>query len=242
MPHTFPELIQETTETSRVYITPQGNKYASVTTVLSDYNKSSIDNWKQRVGEEVATAVSNKAKTRGTAVHSAIEYYLKNESVPSDILLPDVKSLYVRMKPELNKINNIHCLETRMYSDRLRLAGTVDCIGEYDGVLSVIDFKTAKKEKKFDQILNYFMQGSAYAEMFREHTGIKIDQIVILIGVDTSNQAQVFTVKADDYVDDLMVYIKKYYGDWVMEEIVFFLIIRRTGTNDVKDPAETELW
>jgi genome maintenance exonuclease 1 len=212
-PYTFPELVQETTEESRVYVTPQGNRYASVTTVLSDYSKASIDQWKMRVGEETATAVSNKAKARGTAVHSAIEYYLNNQSVPSEILLPDVKSLYVRMKPELNRINNIRCLETRMYSDQLRLAGTVDCIGEYDGVLSVIDFKTSKKEKKFDQILNYFMQGSAYAEMFREHTGIKIDQIVILIGVDTTNQAQVFTVKADHYIDDLKLYIKKYYGD-----------------------------
>lgn len=212
-PCTFPELVQETTEESRVYVTPQGNRYASVTTVLSDYSKASIDQWKMRVGEETATAVSNKAKTRGTAVHSAIEYYLNNQPVPSEILLPDVKSLYVRMKPELNRINNIRCLETRMYSDQLRLAGTVDCIGEYDGVLSVIDFKTSKKEKKFDQILNYFMQGSAYAEMFREHTGIKIDQIVILIGVDTTNQAQVFTVKADHYIDDLKLYIKKYYGD-----------------------------
>ena len=213
IPHSFPELIQETTETSRVYVTPSGNKYASVTTVLSDYNKGVIDSWRNRVGEEEANAVSLKARTRGTAVHSAIEYYLNNQKVPSDILLPNVKSLYVRLKPELDKINNIHCLETRMFSDELRLAGTVDCIGQYDGVLSVIDFKTAKKPKKFDNIANYFMQGSAYAEMFREHTNIKIEQIVILIGVDSSNHAQVFVANPDDYLNELKLYIKKYYGD-----------------------------
>lgn len=210
--HEFPKLLQENLDGSRVYVTPTGDKYPSVTTVLSDYGKKELMEWRARVGEEHANKVSRQATTRGTSVHKVIETYLNNDLISQNDLMPNVKSLYVRMKPELDKLNNIHCLEDRLFSHQLKLAGTVDCIAEYNGVLSVIDFKTSVRLKKKEKIGSYFMQGTAYATMFEEMTGLKIEQIVIMIGVDSANFCQVLKVKPDDYRDELQFYIDKYYG------------------------------
>lgn len=212
--HTFPELVQETTDKYRVYVTPDGMKYPSVTTVLSDYSKEGIDAWKKRVGEEEAERVSKTATKRGTEVHRAIEAYLSNIPIyDTDInTMPQVKSLFVKMRKELNKLDNIHCLETRMFSHKLRIAGTVDCIAEYDGVLSVVDFKTSSRMKKKEHIKNYFMQGTAYAIMFEELTGIQAEQVVIIIGVDNSHCCQIMKVHPFDFRDDLLAYINNYYS------------------------------
>lgn len=210
--HELPNLMQENTEGSRLYVTPNGDKYPSVTTVLSEYGKKQLFEWKARVGEEHANKVSRIATTRGTSVHKVIETYLNNDLISQDDLFPNVKSLYVRMKPELDKLDNIHCLETRMFSNELKLAGTVDCIAEYNGVLSVIDFKTSVRLKKKENVANYFMQGTAYSVMFEEMTGLKPEQIVIMIGVDSANFCQVLKVKPTDYRDELQKYIDKYYG------------------------------
>lgn len=212
VPHEFPKLLQENVDGSRLYVTPSGAKYPSVTTVLSDYGKKELMEWRARVGDEHANKVSRQATTRGTSVHKVIETYLNNDLISQDDLMPNVKSLYVRMKPELDKLNNIHCLEDRLFSHQLKLAGTVDCIAEYNGVLSVIDFKTSVRLKKKDKIGSYFMQGTAYATMFEEMTGLKIEQIVIMIGVDSANFCQVLKVKPEDYRDELQFYIDKYYG------------------------------
>ena len=212
--HSFPQLLQENADGVRRYVTPTGEKYASVTTVLGGYNKDGIAAWRKRVGEEKANAVSRNATTRGSAVHAVIEKYLNNEDISQLEMLPNVKSLFVRMKAELQKLDNIHCLETRMFSHTLRLAGTVDCIAEHNGVLSVIDFKTANRLKKKEEIGSYFMQGAAYSTMFTEMTGIEIDQVVILIGVDSANFCQTLKVKGDDleyYKSELNRYIEEYY-------------------------------
>jgi hypothetical protein len=213
--HEFPQLLQENTEGRRLYVAPNGEKYASVTTVLSDYGKEGIMQWRKKVGEEKANEISRKATTRGTSVHKVIETFLNNEDISQHDMMPNVKSLFYRMKPELEKMNNIHCLETRLFSHKLRLAGTVDCIAEHNGVLSVVDFKTSIRLKKKEQIQNYFMQGVAYADMFNEMTGLEVDQIVILIGVDTANFAQTLTVKKnemDGHRQELHKYIEAYYN------------------------------
>lgn len=213
--HEFPQLLQENTEGRRLYVAPNGEKYASVTTVLSDYGKEGIMEWRKKVGEEKANEISRKATTRGTSVHKVIETFLNNEDISQHDMMPNVKSLFYRMKPELEKMNNIHCLETRLFSHKLRLAGTVDCIAEHNGVLSVVDFKTSIRLKKKEQIQNYFMQGVAYADMFNEMTGLEVDQIVILIGVDTANFAQTLTVKKhemDGHRQELYKYIEAYYN------------------------------
>lgn len=213
--HSFPQLIQENVDGVRRYVTPTGEKYASVTTVLADYGKEGIMEWRKRVGEEKANKISRAATTRGTSVHSVIEKYLKNEDVSGVEMMPNVKSLFVRMKEELKKIDNIHCLEDRLYSHKLKLAGTVDCIAEHNGVLSVIDFKTSVRLKKKENIGNYFMQGAAYAQMFTEMTSLPITQVIILIGVDTANFCQTLKISGEElnnYKNMLQTYIDAYYA------------------------------
>lgn len=212
--HEFPQLLQENVDGRRLYATATGERYPSVTTVLADYGKEGIMEWRKRVGEEKANQISRTATTRGTGVHAAIEKYLNNEDMVEVEMMPNVKSLFVQMKSELNKLNNIHCLETRLFSHELKLAGTVDCIAEYDGTLSVIDFKTSKRLKKKDQIGNYFMQGAAYATMFTELTNIPIHTVTILIGVDSANFCQKLTVQGlelEIYKNELLSYRDAYF-------------------------------
>jgi genome maintenance exonuclease 1 len=210
-PHNFPKLIQENIDGTRYYVTPNGEKYPSVTTVLSEYGKEGIMEWRKKVGEEKANQISRTATTRGTAVHAAIEKYLNNEDMTGYEMMPNAKGLYVKLKPELQKLNNIHCLEERLYSHELQLAGTVDCIAEHKGILSVIDFKTSIRLKKKEHIKSYFMQGAAYSKMFFDMTGIKIDRIVILIGVDTANFCQTMIENPWDHIDDLKRCIDNYH-------------------------------
>lgn len=210
--HDFPKLITENIDGSRIYKTPSGEAYPSVTTVLSDYNKKEIMEWRAKVGEAEANKVSRQATTRGTSVHSVIEKYLNNEDISGIEMMPNVKSIFHKMKVELDKIQNIHCLETRLFSHELKLAGQVDCVAEYKGELAVIDFKTANRLKSKDKIGNYFMQGAAYATMFTEMTSIPINQVTILIGVDSASFTQVLNVRPQDHLEELKTYISKYRG------------------------------
>lgn len=197
------ELKQVNENGTRYYVTPKGNRYPSVTTVLSEYNRKFIYEWRQRVGEEAANRISSKASGRGTRFHKLCEDYLKNKPVEYKTPL-DVES-FSKFKPLLHRINNIHLQETKMFSDHLRMAGTVDCIAEFDGKLSVIDFKTASKSKQEDSIENYFMQCAAYAIMFEERFNIPINRSVVMISVDDS-EPQIFVKKRDDYVTRLLHY------------------------------------
>lgn len=209
--HSFPSLLQENNgDGTRCYVTPNGLKYPSVTTVLAEYSKKGIDAWKKKVGEVEAEKVSRTAAQRGTGVHKLAEDYLNNLGVPQHGIMPNQKSVFVNLRKELDKLNKIHCLEQRLFSHELQLAGTVDCIAEYNGVLSVIDFKTSRRLKKKDQIANYFMQGSAYAKMFSEMTGIKVEQTVIMIGVDGVDFCQVMKEDPDNHMEDLIKYINNH--------------------------------
>lgn len=156
--------------------------------------------WRKRVGEEEANRISGRAKSRGTAVHSLCESYLRNEKVePGPFDLDTFRSL----QPLLDRIDNIHCLETQLYSNYLQVAGTVDCIAEFDGKTSVIDFKTSTRVKSRDDIHGYFMQTSAYAVMFEELTKIPVGRLVILMSVDNEDPL-VFVEKRDDWIDQFI--------------------------------------
>jgi ATP-dependent exoDNAse (exonuclease V) beta subunit len=208
------ELESETTEKGRVYKTPGGNLYPSITTVLSAYNKKAIYEWRQRVGEEEANRISRTASGRGTRLHNAVEKYLLNEM--SDMkrrsIMPDALPLYIQLEEILKeKIGDIYGIETPLYSDRLKLAGRCDCIAEWDGTLSIVDWKTAKDFKKRDYIQNYFMQGAAYAEMFEERTNRQIEQIVIVIANDHL-QPQIFIENKQDHLANLQNYIDKFHN------------------------------
>lgn len=180
----------------RVYVTPDGKKYPSVTSVTGVNSTFNRNAWIQRVGVEEAERVTNRALSRGTRVHSLCENFLLGNELEIDIFDQDMWST---MRPLLDKIDNIHCLETPLYSDFLQTAGTVDCIAEYDGKLSVIDFKTSSKVKDRDDIHNYFEQTAAYSVMFEERTGIPINRLIILMVID-DEAPRVFIEKRDNWI------------------------------------------
>jgi len=169
----------------RYYTLEDGTKLPSVTTVLGAQKKDAIMAWRKRVGEVEANRISKAATGRGTNVHTLCERYLNNESLGD--IMPDAKEMFKSIKPLLNRINNIHYQEQALWSKQLGMAGRVDCIGEFDGVLSVIDFKTSKKIKSKVEIEDYFWQTSAYALMYEELIGASINNLVIIMAVEMNN-------------------------------------------------------
>jgi genome maintenance exonuclease 1 len=191
----------------RFYPTPSGNEYPSITTVTSFKKAAFFKEWRRKVGEEVADRKTARATGRGTAFHSIVESYLKNESLEEHKNKPLPFTLFQLAKPILNRINNIHVLEGALYSDYLRVAGRVDCIAEFDGELAVIDFKTSDKEKKEEWIENYFVQATAYAVMFYELTGIQPTKIVIIIATEEGECQVIEKTNLDYYFTLLKEYI-----------------------------------
>jgi len=199
----LPPITATTTDGVRLYETPEGNKYPSITTILSVRNKSGLMEWRKRVGEKTANYIAGKAAARGTKVHHMCEDYLNNENIDhhQKDFLP--WCLFTQLQKSLTKIDNIHAQEAGLYSDKYKVAGRVDCIAEYNGVLSIIDFKTSTKERNDDWNENYYIQCSAYAEMYEEQTGKEIKQIVILC-VTEDGQVQEFVKEKFDYLDLLV--------------------------------------
>jgi len=207
-PKVLPDIEAKTFEDGkRYYITPTGEKLPSVTTVIGAQKKKSIMEWRQRVGEEVANKISAKASRRGTNLHTLCENYLNNQSLGTP--MPDALEMFQSIKPHLNRINNIHYQECALWSLKLMMAGRVDCIGEFDGTLSVIDFKTSKRLKSKEDIPDYFAQCTAYALMYEEMIGIPIDQIVIIMAVE-DEQPLIYVEKTTDHIYKLGEYIKYY--------------------------------
>ena len=185
-------------------------KYPSISTICSFRNRKSIAEWRARVGAEEANKISKRATTAGTTVHSMIEDYLNNEldiGKYADKHL--AKILFTQAKQMLARINNIHFQEAPLYSHEFAIAGRVDCIAEFDGKLSIIDFKTSSKEKKEEWVEGYFVQETGYAKMYEERSGIKVEQIVTLITCQTGD-TQVFVKNPADYVPLLKDYIREY--------------------------------
>lgn len=182
----------------RLYVTPEGLKYPSVTTVLGWKSKAGILEWRKRVGEEAANKISRQASTRGTKFHYQVEDHINNKEVK--FANPSEKDMFTSIEHFLSRINNVHVQEASLYSDFLKTAGRVDCIAEFDGRLSIIDFKTSSKPKKAEYITNYFQQGSAYAVMYEERTGIPIDTVVIIMAVE-GNEPQLFIEKRDNFIE-----------------------------------------
>jgi len=210
-PKEIPKIESQTfPDGKRYYMTPDGKKLPSVTTVVGAQKKQAIMEWRKRVGEEVANKISKQATSRGTNVHTLCEHYLNNEPKPPGVVMPDAKEMFISLKPLLDKINNIHYQEVGLWSTQLGLAGRVDCIGEYEGVLSVIDFKTSKKLKDIKDIQDYFWQTTAYALMYEELIGQPIDDIVIIMAVQDSGPV-VFKQKTQDHIEGLVRAIDYYH-------------------------------
>ena len=194
----------------RYYVSPSGKRLPSVTTFLSTFKKDSIIKWRKRVGEEEANKISGRATRRGTKFHSLMEAYLGNEAgFLDENVMPDMRQAFWDMVPILDRVDNIHYIEAMLHSELLGLAGQVDLIAEFDGVPSVIDFKTSSKLKKEEWIEDYFLQTTAYSLMYEDMTGIKAKQIVILISVD-HEQPQVFVKDRRDYVPLLAERLKEF--------------------------------
>lgn len=186
----------------RFYNTPTGEKYPSITTMLGWHGKDKIQEWRNRVGHEQATTIARVAASRGTGLHLATEQYLNNQT--PQFKSPLVQEMFGKFRPYLDRIDNIHIQETALFSNHLRLAGTVDCIGEWDGKLAIIDFKTSTREKKKEWIDNYFMQCAAYAIMYEELAFIPVTRLVVLIAVEEDNTVQVFEERRDNWTKPLI--------------------------------------
>jgi ATP-dependent exoDNAse (exonuclease V) beta subunit len=197
------ELISEESEGSRFYKTPSGN-YPSVTTVTGWEKRKFFAEWRKNNPEEAKRTVN-----RGNRIHKLIEKYLKNEILDKKEIDPFTLDLFLQIQPQINKIDNINAMETSLYSDKLKLAGRVDCIAKYQDKLSIIDFKGSTKPKRKEDIDNYFMQATAYSIMWKELTGISIKNIVILITCD-DGAVQVFEQNPVNYVKKLVNAIKLY--------------------------------
>tara|TARA_B110000503_G_scaffold22114_1_gene33924 strand:+ start:420 stop:1088 length:669 start_codon:yes stop_codon:yes gene_type:complete len=206
----LPSLTRKTTESGRKYFTPEGNAYPSITTVLSLLSKQGILEWREKVGAEEANKISRQASVRGTAVHKLAEDYLNNEPNWAKGAMPSNLNSFSDIRKIMDeRLNNIWMQEVFLYSDRLKTAGQVDCIAEFDGQLSIVDFKTSRKPKKEEWITSYFIQASFYAAAFYERTGIPIKQGVILITVDGS-EPQVFKINTYDYLPHFLSVRKRY--------------------------------
>ena len=191
-----------------------GTNYPSVTSILGVRKKVELQQWRDKIGENVANWEMGRAARRGTATHNLIENYIKGEPLEEKSVLP--LGLFKLMKPYIDQINNIHCLETVLYTSKYRLAGQVDCIAEYNGKLSVIDFKTANKERKEEWIDNYFLQCTAYALMYEELYKTPIENIVVIIGGEDGSIATYIKEKKD-YIKKLETVIEDFYKMFELE-------------------------
>ena len=212
----LPKLNRETIDGVRYYSVPgeeEGElmKLVSITSVTSHFNKEIFVKWRKRVGNEEADRVTKLATGRGTDMHTLTEYYLKNENLPE--VRPISDFLFKISKGHLNKINNIYALEGPLYSKELGIAGTVDCIAEYDGELAIIDFKTSKKPKPRDWIEHYFVQCMAYGCMLYEMKGISIKKLVIIMACENGECVIYEERDKAKYIKLLGEYINKFVKD-----------------------------
>ena len=195
----------QTTEVDgkRHYLTPEG-VFPSVTTVLSrKTSKQSLDEWRARVGEEEANRVMKLATDRGTAVHNICENYILNKEYRRGVMPTDMHT-FLQIKPYLDlNVGSVYAVEAPLWSSRLKTAGRTDLLAGWQGVNSIIDFKTSKRPKKEEYIENYFIQATCYSLMAEERTALKFPQIVIVIAVDHEDP-QIFVRDRDQYVDRVL--------------------------------------
>jgi genome maintenance exonuclease 1 len=210
----LPHLDRETIDGVRYYKIPENEtllKFVSITSVTSHINREIFVKWRKKVGEEEAQKITKAATTRGTDMHTVVENYLYNKDLPP---VPPISDFLFKIsKTKLNNINNIYALEGSLYSKVLGIAGTVDCIAEYNGELAVIDFKTSKKPKPREWIEHYFVQAAAYACMFYELTGISVKKLVIIMACENGECVVYEEYDKKKYIKLLTEYIRTFVGD-----------------------------
>ena len=210
----LPQLERETIDGVRYYKVPDAEellRLVSITSVTSHKNRNFFAKWRKKVGEEEANKITKQATSRGTDMHTLVEYHLKNENLPE--VQPLSEFLFKIAKPDLNRINNVYTLEGSLYSKVLGVAGTVDCIAEFDGELAIIDFKTSKKPKPREWIEHYFVQCVAYACMFYELTEIPVKKLVIIMACENGECVVYEERDKSKYIKLLTEYIREFVRD-----------------------------
>lgn len=204
------KLKRKNVDGARLYLTESGQAYPSVTTITGLAKAEAIKAWRNRVGAEQANKISTQASRMGTKVHKLFEDYVGNVEIDFKKIDPIQLFMFKQLKPILDEyLNEVYAIEAPLYSDFLQSAGTVDLIGVFAGKPSIIDFKTSAKKKKRSYIDNYFMQEAAYATMFRERTGIQVDQLITLICTKDS-EYQIFVEQRKDHIDAFLMYRQDY--------------------------------
>ena len=210
----LPKLSRETIDGVRYYSVPDEEellKLVSITSVTSHFNKDIFVKWRKRVGDEEADRITKRATKRGTDMHTLVEHYMKNEELPE---VPPISDFLFKIsKANLKRINNIYALEGSLYSKQLGIAGTVDCIAEYDGELAIIDFKTSAKPKPRGWIEHYFVQCMAYGCMLYELTGISVKKLVIIMACENGECVVYEERDKSKYIKLLTEYIGKFVRD-----------------------------
>ena len=204
----YPSLTREMIDGVRYYDTPDGKKLVSITSVISHYNREVFREWRARVGNDEANRVTKQATSRGTDMHTLAENYLCNRKLPP--VQPLSEYLFKQAKPDIDKIDNIHAIEQSLFSNELGIAGSVDCIAEYEGELAVIDFKTSKKPKPRDWIDSHFVQCAAYACMLYEMTGIMVKKFVIIMSCENGEVEIYEEYDKRKYINLLSEYIREF--------------------------------
>ena len=207
----LPTLERETIDGVRYYETPEGNKkLVSITSVISYINRQIFIDWRKKVGAEEADKITRKATSRGTDYHTLAENHLDNKEFEHGTVQPLAEFLFLQSKDKLDSIDNVHALESSLYSLELGIAGTVDCIAEHDGELAVIDFKTSKKPKPREWIDHYFVQCAAYACMLFEMTGIMVKKFVIIMSCENGECVIYEEYDKRKYINLLSDYIREF--------------------------------
>lgn len=205
----YNDLEAVTGDKGRFYTDPEGNQYASVTTVLSILSEEAIQAWRARVGEEEANRISRIASSRGTTVHNIIEKYVANDPDYLKDEMPHNIQTFKDVQRVIDEgVTKVYQQEAPLYSKHLGLAGRVDLVGQWGGIDSIIDWKTSRKLKKKEWISSYFMQCAAYAIMWEERTGMPIKQLVVCIAGDEGSQ--VFVEDRDNWTKELINTINEY--------------------------------
>jgi muconolactone delta-isomerase len=167
----------------RLYETPSGAKYPSVTSVLGIESIQYITEWRNRIGHAAANEISRKAAARGTIIHTACEKMIVGEQYEWGMFDAGNREMFEHLIPVIDSIEEVHAMETKLYSDKLETAGTVDLIARIGGELTVLDWKTSARYKTRDDIHSYFAQTAYYAYAFYERTGIIVPNITIAMTV-----------------------------------------------------------
>lgn len=209
----LPELTAVQTDRGRLYNTPSGEAYPSITTVLGarPEKKKIIAEWRARVGEAEANKVSAQASRRGTAIHTMMEKYIVGENPIADEMPTNI-TMFNSIRTMVDKhLTHVYAMEAPLYSNKLKVAGRCDLVGKWAGMDCIIDFKTSKRLKEEAHIDNYLLQATAYSLMFEELTARIIPGIVVLIGVDDEVKPQMFCRYRDKYVEKLCDVVLEYY-------------------------------